>query len=80
VSNLEQFRAQTRARLEENCPHSMRTPVKAFDDFYSGGRKPINLKLIKTALQLRENGLSIDAIAGQLKIGRSTLYRELGRR
>jgi len=40
VSNLEQFRAQTRAWLEENCPQSMRTPVKGFDDFYSGGRKP----------------------------------------
>jgi acyl-CoA dehydrogenase len=40
VSNLEQFREQTRAWLEENCPQSMRTPVKGFDDFYSGGRKP----------------------------------------
>jgi len=40
VSNLEKFRQEARAWLEENCPHSMRTPVKGFDDFYSGGRKP----------------------------------------
>jgi acyl-CoA dehydrogenase len=40
VSDLEQFRRETRAWLEENCPQSMRTPVKGFDDFYSGGRKP----------------------------------------
>jgi alkylation response protein AidB-like acyl-CoA dehydrogenase len=37
---MDQFREQTRAWLEENCPQSMRTPVKGFDDFYSGGRKP----------------------------------------
>ena len=40
MSDLEQFRQETRAWLEENCPQSMRTPVKGFDDFYSGGRKP----------------------------------------
>jgi acyl-CoA dehydrogenase len=40
VSNMDQFREQTRAWLEENCPQSMRTPVKGFDDFYSGGRQP----------------------------------------
>jgi acyl-CoA dehydrogenase len=40
VSDLEQFRQETRAWLEANCPVSMRTPVKGFDDFYSGGRKP----------------------------------------
>jgi len=40
VSDLEQFRQETRAWLAENCPQSMRTPVKGFDDFYSGGRKP----------------------------------------
>jgi len=40
VSDFEQFRQETRAWLEENCPQSMRTPVKGFEDFYSGGRKP----------------------------------------
>jgi acyl-CoA dehydrogenase len=40
VSDLEQFRQETRAWLEENCPQSMRTPAKGFDDFYSGGRNP----------------------------------------
>jgi acyl-CoA dehydrogenase len=40
VSDLEQFRQETRAWLEENCPESMRKPVKGFDDFYNGGRNP----------------------------------------
>jgi acyl-CoA dehydrogenase len=40
VSDLEQFRQETRAWLQENCPQSMRTPVKGFEDFYSGGRRP----------------------------------------
>ena len=40
MSDLEQFRQETRAWLEENCPQSMRTPAKGFDDFYSGGRNP----------------------------------------
>jgi acyl-CoA dehydrogenase len=40
VSDLEQFRQETRAWLEENCPESMRAPVKGFDDFYNGGRNP----------------------------------------
>jgi acyl-CoA dehydrogenase len=40
VSGLEQFRQETRAWLQENCPQSMRTPVKSFEDFYNGGRKP----------------------------------------
>ena len=40
MSDLEQFRQETRAWLQENCPQSMRTPVKGFEDFYSGGRKP----------------------------------------
>ena len=44
------------------------------------GRKPVDPKIINTALQLKSNGLSIDAIAAQLKLGRSTLYRELGKR
>jgi acyl-CoA dehydrogenase len=40
VSDLEQFRQETRAWLEENCPASMRTPIKGFDDAYNGGRNP----------------------------------------
>jgi acyl-CoA dehydrogenase len=40
VSDLEQFRQEARAWLEEHCPESMRTPVKGFEDFYNGGRKP----------------------------------------
>lgn len=38
--DLEQFRQETRAWLAQNCPESMRQPVKGFDDFYNGGRKP----------------------------------------
>ena len=37
--SLEQFRAATRAWLEENCPPSMRTPAKGEDDSVWGGRK-----------------------------------------
>ena len=40
MSDLNQFRQDTRAWLQENCPVSMRTPVKSFDDLYSGGRNP----------------------------------------
>ena len=40
MRDLEPFRQETRAWLEQNCPESMRTPVKGFDDFYNGGRKP----------------------------------------
>ena len=40
MSDLEQFRQDTRAWLEENCPISMREPVKGFDDYYNGGRNP----------------------------------------
>ena len=40
MSDFEQFRQDTRAWLEENCPISMREPVKGFDDYYNGGRNP----------------------------------------
>lgn len=40
MSDLEQFRQDTRVWLEENCPQSMRTPVQGFEDLYSGGRNP----------------------------------------
>ena len=36
---LEQFRASTRAWLEENCPPSMRTPMGAEDEAVWGGKK-----------------------------------------
>jgi len=40
LSELEQFRQETRTWLEENCPAAMREPARGFDDFYSGGRNP----------------------------------------
>lgn len=40
MSDLDAFRQDTRAWLEENCPAAMRVPVKSFEDFYNGGRNP----------------------------------------
>ncbi|MCR9106766.1 MAG: acyl-CoA dehydrogenase family protein [Gammaproteobacteria bacterium] len=40
MSDLEQFRQDTRAWLEENCPLSMREPIRGFEDMYNGGRNP----------------------------------------
>jgi acyl-CoA dehydrogenase len=40
VTELEQFRTETRAWLEENCPPAMREPRRGFDDAYWGGRHP----------------------------------------
>ena len=40
MSDLEQFRQDTRTWLEQNCPESMRVPVKNFEDVYPGGRNP----------------------------------------
>ena len=40
MSDLEQFRQDTGTWLEANCPVSMRTSIKGFDDFYNGGRNP----------------------------------------
>ena len=37
--NLQQFRTETRAWLEANCPASMRTPARGEDDSVWGGRK-----------------------------------------
>ena len=37
--NLDVFRKEVRTWLEENCPDSMRQPVKSPDDVYWGGRK-----------------------------------------
>ena len=39
MNELEQFRQETRAWLEANCPQSMRTPVTSDDEQCWGGRK-----------------------------------------
>ena len=39
MSDLKQFRADTRAWLEENCPEAMRAPVKSDREMYWGGRR-----------------------------------------
>lgn len=38
--DLKEFRIETRKWLEENCPTSMRTPLKDSGDYYWGGRNP----------------------------------------
>ncbi|HBC55124.1 MAG TPA: acyl-CoA dehydrogenase, partial [Alphaproteobacteria bacterium] len=40
MSDLEQFRQETRAWLEENCPQSMRTPMPE-DETCWGGRNAV---------------------------------------
>nr|BBD50095.1 acyl-CoA dehydrogenase family protein [Haliea sp. ETY-M] len=40
MADLETFRRETREWLEANCPPSMRTPVRGFEDIYTGGRRP----------------------------------------
>ncbi|MEC9067977.1 MAG: acyl-CoA dehydrogenase family protein [Pseudomonadota bacterium] len=39
MSDLDTFRAETRAWLEANCPPEMREPVQGEEDAYWGGRK-----------------------------------------
>ena len=39
MSDLESFRAETRAWLEANCPAEMRTPIRHDDDVCWGGRQ-----------------------------------------
>lgn len=39
MTDLESFRAETRAWLEANCPPEMREPVRDEDDIYWGGRR-----------------------------------------
>ena len=41
MPNLEEFRQQTRAWLEENCPASMREPIKSDKDQCWGGRNRV---------------------------------------
>jgi hypothetical protein len=38
--SLTDFRKETRAWLEENCPKRMRKPIKDANDLYWGGRNP----------------------------------------
>ncbi|MEP6388526.1 MAG: acyl-CoA dehydrogenase family protein [Halioglobus sp.] len=40
MSELDQFRQETRTWLEANCPEPMRQPVSGFEDIYNGGRIP----------------------------------------
>jgi acyl-CoA dehydrogenase len=40
MSNLDQFRTETRVWLEENCPESMRKPMTDESDSVGGGRNP----------------------------------------
>ena len=37
-TDLEDFRLETRRWLEENCPASMRKPIKDSNDYFWGGR------------------------------------------
>ncbi|MFK7937615.1 MAG: acyl-CoA dehydrogenase family protein [Saprospiraceae bacterium] len=39
ATSIDEFRAETRAWLEENCPASMRLPASSNDDLYMGGKK-----------------------------------------
>ena len=38
MSDLDQFRRETRARLEANCPSQMRRPMTSEEDTFWGGR------------------------------------------
>ena len=38
MSDLEQFRQETRVWLQENCPEAMRQQAKGFEDIFNGGR------------------------------------------
>jgi len=40
MTDLDAFRQETREWLEANCPNSMREPVRSFEDYYMGGRRP----------------------------------------
>lgn len=40
MTDLSSFREETRDWLQANCPESMRTPIRGFEDIYNSGRKP----------------------------------------
>ena len=40
MTDLSSFREETRDWLQANCPESMLTPIRGFEDIYNGGRKP----------------------------------------
>ena len=40
MTDLSSFREEARDWLQANCPESMRTPIRGFEDIYNGGRKP----------------------------------------
>ena len=40
MTDLSSFREDARDWLQANCPESMRTPIRGFEDIYNGGRKP----------------------------------------
>ena len=40
MSDLDAFRSETRDWLQANCPESMRTPGRSFEELYQGGRNP----------------------------------------
>ena len=56
--DLEQFRAETREWLEENCPPSMRTPMK--DDEIVWGGKREKFKNPEAKLWLERMGEKVD--------------------
>ena len=55
MSDLENFRKEARAWLEENCPASMRTPMP-LDEIPLGGRRKSNHKNPDTTLWLQRMG------------------------
>lgn len=57
MSDLEVFRQETRAWLEENCPPLMRTPEKSDEDICWGGRK--------FAFQSEDQRLWLERMAGR---------------
>jgi coenzyme PQQ precursor peptide PqqA len=61
MADLEQFRRQTRAWLEDNCPPEMRLPGGADADAYWGGRDakvlievPVGMEINKYACAARK--------------------------
>jgi acyl-CoA dehydrogenase len=57
MANIEEFRQQTRDWLAENCPESMRQPIKSEYDQYWGGRNAV--------FQSEDQRLWFEAMAGR---------------